>query len=132
MGELTRVLVDTHVVLWWLLGDPKLRPDLRDVLSSPGVRVFVSAASGWEIATKHRIGQLAVSDVLVQELPRLLQEQRMDVLPITLVHAVRAGALPGEHRDPFDRMIAAQAWIEGLPVMSSDGALDSLGVHRIW
>lgn len=128
-----RVLLDTHVVLWWLLGDRRLPARVRGLIADrESTRVWVSAASGWEIATKHRLGKLAVADQLVTDLALVLQEQAFEVLPISLVHAVRAGAAAAAHRDPFDRLIAAQAILEGAPVVSADGAFDSLGAARMW
>lgn len=91
----------------------------------------MSAASGWEIATKYRIGKLQVAARLVDELPLLVQQQGFRSLDVSLVHAVRAGRLPAEHRDPFDRMLAAQALAEGVPLVSADAALDAFGVERL-
>lgn len=131
MGAMTRILLDTHVVLWWLQGDERLRPAARAELERDDLAVLVSAASGWEIATKHRLGKLPLPEGFLANLPRHLAGQRFEVLDVSLVHALSAGSLPGAHRDPFDRMIAAQALSEGLPVMSADAALDAFGVRRV-
>jgi PIN domain nuclease of toxin-antitoxin system len=126
-----RILLDTHVLLWWLIGDPRLGTAARELVARDDTEVFVSAASGWEIATKHRLGKLPLPPELVRDLPIRLAEQRFVALDVTLPHALRAGALPGEHRDPFDRMIAAQALLERLPVLTADPALEALGAECI-
>jgi PIN domain nuclease of toxin-antitoxin system len=118
-------------LLWWLLGDARLSPARRADLARDDVEVLVSAASGWEIATKFRNGKLPVAPRLVAELPLLVQQQGFRALDVTLVHAIRAGRLPGEHRDPFDRMLAAQALVEGVPLVSADAALDEFGIDRL-
>jgi PIN domain nuclease of toxin-antitoxin system len=129
-APLSRVLLDTHVLLWWLLGDERLPVARRQELARPETTVIVSAASGWEIATKHRLGKLPLPEVLVLELPRMLREQGFTTLDVSMVHALRAGRLAGDHRDPFDRMLAAQSILEGLPLLSADAALDVFGVDR--
>ncbi|MEQ1502828.1 MAG: type II toxin-antitoxin system VapC family toxin [Myxococcota bacterium] len=125
-----KILLDTHVLLWWLVGDERLSAARRAQIVDADTRVLVSAASGWEIATKHRLGKLPMPAAVVSELPKLLIEQGFETVDITLLHATRAGRLPGDHRDPFDRMLAAQALIEGLPIVSADAALDPFGVER--
>ena len=127
-----RVLMDTHVLLWWLDGDRKLPQAMREVIVEPGNEVLVSAASVWEIATKPRIGKLTLDTEVVADLPSTLIGQEFTPLSITAEHAVRAGALPGPHRDPFDRMLAAQAAAEGVALISNDAAFDGLGVVRLW
>jgi PIN domain nuclease of toxin-antitoxin system len=92
----------------------------------------VSAASAWEIATKVRLGRLPSAADLVQDFAVDLEQQRMEVLPITAAHAIRAGLLPGPHKDPFDRMLIAQAQAENIPIVSNDVALDGYGVRRLW
>jgi PIN domain nuclease of toxin-antitoxin system len=93
--------------------------------------VFVSAASAWEISTKHRLGKLDAS-ALVGKMGSVLASQSFETLDITLDHAERAGSLPGEHRDPFDRMLIAQAQAENLTLVSSETVFDSYGVTRVW
>jgi PIN domain nuclease of toxin-antitoxin system len=128
---LSRLLLDTHVLLWRLLGDARLSPARRDQLGDRATTVLVSAASGWEIATKHRLGKLPLPEAIVLELPRMLLEQGFSTLDVSIVHALRAGRLPGEHRDPFDRLLAAQSILEGLPLVSADPALDTFGAERL-
>lgn len=127
-----RVLLDTHALLWWLFDDPRLSETVRGLLMDPATEVFASAASGWEIATKHRLGKLASAGALVQDMCGWLEKAGFDELPITLAHAGRAGSWPQPHRDPFDRMLAAQSVIESLPLVSRDQALRAFGVTLIW
>lgn len=124
------LLLDTHVLLWWLVGDGRLSDVRRAEILDDGARVLVSAASAWEISTKHRLGKLPLAEALVVNFSRILTEQSFETLDISVAHAVRAGRLPGEHRDPFDRMLAAQALIEGVPIVSADAQLDAFGVER--
>ena len=126
------VLLDTHALLWWLYGDRRVSRRARALLSEPGNTVLVSSASAWEVATKHRLGKLPSVSAFVTDMPHWIREARLTELPISLEHAQRAGSLPGAHRDPFDRMIAAQSLIEQVPVISRDSSLDDFGVERIW
>lgn len=127
-----RVLLDTHALLWWLFDDPRLSQAVRGTLMDPSTPVFVSAASAWEISTKHRLGKLASADVLVQDLPGWIAKAGFTPLPITLAHAQRAGSWPQPHRDPFDRMLAAQSVMEELTLASRDDALRSFGATLLW
>jgi PIN domain nuclease of toxin-antitoxin system len=127
-----RVLLDTHTFLWWLDGDRRLSRRARSVIATPANTVLVSAASAWEITTKARIGKLPGALPVAADVAACVAAQAFSGLDITLVHAQRAGRLPGDHRDPFDRMLAAQAQLEDLPVVSNDDVFDSYGVNRIW
>jgi len=131
-GKVSRYLLDTHVLLWWLFDDPKLSGPAHDVIQAPENTILVSSASGWEIATKHRLGKLPHADEAARDLPSLLRKSRMTVLPITMEHALAAGALPGPHRDPFDRMLIAQGRIEGLPIVTSDRVFKQYSVELVW
>ncbi len=128
----SRYLLDTHVLLWWLFDDPKLSSSAHDVIQAPDNTILVSSASGWEIATKHRLGKLPHAGEAARHLPSLLRNSRMTVLPITMEHALAAGALPGPHRDPFDRMLIAQGQIEGLPIVTSDRVFHQYSVKLVW
>ncbi len=99
------LLLDTHVLLWWLADDPRLTPAMREAIADPSTSVMVSAASAWETAIKAAVGKLTVPDGLQQELKR----QGFDELPVTVEDGLAAGALPRHHSDPFDRMLIAQA-----------------------
>lgn len=115
-------LIDTHILLWWLFDDPKLSNQCRDIIRNPDCRIIVSSATAWEIATKYRIGKLPEAEQLVTEYSQILHQAKFIELAITTAHALRAGSLPIEHRDPFDRMILAQAELENLPVITYDKA----------
>jgi len=125
-------LIDTHVLVWWLLDDTRLSKQASDLLDDPGASIFVSAASAWELATKRRIGKLREAHVIAEALPTLVRRCRFKSLPVTLEHGHRAGLLPGLHKDPFDRMLAAQSIIEELPLVTADPALVALGASVIW
>lgn len=127
-----RLLLDTHALLWWLDGDRRLSPKARSALADDSNTVLVSAASAWEIATKVRIGKLPGAVDVAADVAGIVRGQGFEALEITLVHAQRAGGLPGTHRDPFDRMLIAQAHLENLPLVSDDAVFDEYGVTRFW
>ncbi|MEM9819226.1 MAG: type II toxin-antitoxin system VapC family toxin, partial [Cyanobacteria bacterium P01_D01_bin.6] len=118
-------LLDTHILLWWIFDDPKLDTDCRDIIASPSHRVFVSSASAWEISTKYRIGKLPEAKQLVETYSQMLNQAKFIELSITNTHALRAGNLPIPHRDPFDRMLMAQAELEKLPIITYDNAFQT-------
>ena len=127
-----RLLLDTHAFLWWLGGDEQLSVAARAAIANDENEVFVSAASVWEIATKHRIGKLPGVAAIVAGIEAVLSEQSFLGLPISLRHAQAGGALPGPHRDPFDRMLIAQAIAEDLTFVSNELIFDAYGVKRLW
>ena len=127
-----RALLDTHVVLWWFFDDPRISEAASALIADPRNELLVSSASAWEIATKHRIGKLPDAETLVARFTQLLRQARMRDLPVTAAHALAAGALPGPHRDPFDRMLIAQAGLERLPLISSDSVFKNYPVELIW
>jgi PIN domain nuclease of toxin-antitoxin system len=131
VGTLT-FLLDTHALLWWLFDDKRLSRRARAAIVAPENEIMVSAASAWEIATKHRIGKLAEAGDVPLRLPDYLRKARFGVLPISIEHALAAGALPGPHRDPFDRMLVAQARLEGLQVVSADPVFAAYAVETRW
>jgi PIN domain nuclease of toxin-antitoxin system len=118
------LLLDTQVLLWWLANDRELRPPIREAIADPMDDVLVSAASVWEIAIKRRLGKL----VAPPDVADLLEGQGMTGLPITTVDAETAGALPPHHRDPFDRMLVAQARRVGAVIVTGDPAFRAYGV----
>jgi PIN domain nuclease of toxin-antitoxin system len=125
-------LLDTHALIWWVDGDERITPKLRRMLGRPDEDVFVSAATAWEIATKVRIGKLKTPKALLQDFVEAIEMLGFRPLPITLRHGHDAGQLPGAHRDPFDRMLAAQARVEGLALVSADPAFEALAVKTLW
>jgi len=127
-----RVLLDTHTLLWWLDGDRRVSRRARHTIADEENTVLISAASAWEIATKVRLGKLPGAIEVAAELPAILRQQRFEPLPISIVHALRAGNLPGPHRDPFDRMLIAQAQDEDLVLVSNERIFDAYGVRRLW
>lgn len=118
-------LIDTHILLWWLFDDPKLHTDCRDIIRNSDHRIIVSNASAWEIATKYRIGKLPEAKQLVEQYSQILHQAKFIELAIATAHALRAGSLPIAHRDPFDRMIMAQAELESLVVITYDKAFQT-------
>ncbi|MGQ0657252.1 MAG: type II toxin-antitoxin system VapC family toxin [Chromatiales bacterium] len=130
--EPVKALLDTHTLLWWLFDDPKLSRRARTVIKDRESIILVSSASAWEIATKHRLGKLPEAGEAVSRLPALINQSRFDTLPITLEHALAAGMLPTHHRDPFDRMLIAQAQIEELPIVTNDRVFKNYNVEVLW
>lgn len=127
-----RFLLDTHTLLWSFNGSTSLSPRGRVLIEDGRNEILVSAASAWEIATKVRLGKLPAGEELVSDLAAYLASLSFATLPISLDHAVRAGRLPGEHRDPFDRMLIAQAQVENLKIISNDRVFDDYRVQRVW
>lgn len=127
-----RYLLDTHTFLWWAFDSPELSDLARFLIADRENEIFVSSASGWEIGTKFRLGRLPEARVLVQDLAGWIRKAGFSELKIGLEHAQRAGLFDRQHRDPFDRMIAAQSLIEQLPVIGRDGVLASFGVQLVW
>ena len=111
-----RLLLDTHILLWWLTDDPQLVEPARGAIADASAHVLVSAATAWEITVKQAAGRLEAPEDLLD----VLTANRFDTLPITAAHAIGAGRLPPHHADPFDRMLIAQAQEEGLTLVSAD------------
>jgi PIN domain nuclease of toxin-antitoxin system len=127
-----RFLLDTQTLLWSFNDSPLLSPRARRCIEDGSNEILVSAASAWEIATKARLGKLPTGDELIADLDRYLAQMGCEALSISIDHAVRAGRLPGEDRDPFDRMLIAQAQAENLAIISNDRIFDTYHVQRIW
>ena len=127
-----KALLDTHTLLWWLDGDEQLSLTARSWIEIPEHRILVSAASAWEIATKVRIGKLPGALAVAANFHECLISQGFAPLDITADHALRVGSLPGPHRDPFDRMLIAQAQALNIPLISNENLFDHYGVRRIW
>ena len=126
-----QVLLDTHAFLWWLGGNPRMPGSARRAIDDANT-VFVSAASAWEIATKHRIGKLPQAEAVALDVTGCIAGQGFEELAITVDDAERAGRLPGLHRDPFDRVLIAQALVRDLALVSVDRTFDGYGVRRLW
>lgn len=127
-----RILLDTHAWLWWLAGDRQLSKKARSAIADEDNEVWISAASAWEVATKYRLGRLGGAEVLALDFARQVERQGFAGLPITLDHAQRAGSLTVAERDPFDRMLIAQAQAENLAFVSIEKHFDGYGITRIW
>ncbi len=126
------VLLDTHALLWALMEPKRLSARVREVLQDPANTILVSAASAWEIATKHRLGRLPQAESVVVGYRRHLATLMASELAISSEHALLAGGLPGDHRDPFDRMLTAQALTEGVPLVTDDPAFTAFHVATLW
>ena len=127
-----KALLDTHTLLWWLEGDEQLSAAARDWIGVASHNVLVSAASAWEIATKVRIGKLPGAVEVAAQFHECLMAQGFTPLDISTEHAIRAGSIPGPHRDPFDRMLIAQAQSLNVPLISNERIFDNYGIRRIW
>jgi PIN domain nuclease of toxin-antitoxin system len=127
-----RCLLDTHTLIWWMTTDPHLSKTARSFIDEQHNVLVVSAVTAWEIATKVRLGRLTAAVDLVQDFDADLTRERIEILPVSADHGIRAGLLPGPHNDPFDRMLIAQALAENVPIISNDRALDGYGVRRLW
>jgi PIN domain nuclease of toxin-antitoxin system len=124
------ILLDTHVWLW-LLMEPRLSPAATSLLETTANELLLSAASAWEIALKHAAGKLKLPETPERYLPDRMQRTNVLPLHITHQHATRAGGLPLLHRDPFDRLLIAQAGLEDLPIMTADPRFAAYGIRVI-
>jgi len=126
------LLLDTHALLWWLSGDLAMSDIARTAIADEDNAIFVSAASLWEITTKYRLGKLPGVAKIIATLQEAVLSQGFTGLPIALSHGQAAGALPGPHRDPFDRMLIAQAMLENMILVSNEKPFDLYGLRRLW
>jgi len=126
-----KCLLDTHALLWWLQEHPSLSSKARKTIASAENQILVSTATVWELAIKNHSGKLEIPGLL-DDFENKLTEEGMLILSISLDHALRAGSLPMHHRDPFDRMLIAQAQAEGFSLISNDTVFDRYGLSRIW
>ncbi|HKP76612.1 MAG TPA: type II toxin-antitoxin system VapC family toxin [Longimicrobiaceae bacterium] len=127
-----RALLDTHTFLWFISGNERLSSRARELIEARENSMLVSAASLWEIAIKHSLGKLTLDHPFAELIPDQLRRQGIGVLGIEVSHLTELVTLPPHHRDPFDRLLVAQARVESLPVISVDPALDRYGVARVW
>jgi PIN domain nuclease of toxin-antitoxin system len=127
-----KLLLDTHTLLWWSANDQRLSTTAREAIALGSNEVLVSAASAWEIATKARIGKLKGVERLLSNFEALMAADHFVLLAMAHSHALLAGSLTHEHRDPFDRMLAAQALIEDATLITDDAALRGFGARTLW
>jgi PIN domain nuclease of toxin-antitoxin system len=125
-------LLDTHALIWWVEGDDRISDKLRRRLGDPREDVFVSAASAWEIAAKARIGKRATPQGLLRDFLLAIESLGFLSLPISLRHGADAGLMQSAHRDPFDRILATQARLERLDLVSCDPAFAAMGMKTVW
>ena len=130
MGEMT-LLLDTHIFLWWLFDDPRLPLQVREVISNPENLILVSSASVWEIATKYRLGKLPEASQVAKNVPAWIEKAGFQSLAITPEHAQLSGSWDLPHRDPFDRMLAAQARLNKITLATVDNELAKFPIQII-
>jgi PIN domain nuclease of toxin-antitoxin system len=124
----SRLLIDTHALLWWLSDDPALSSTARTAVADPANEPLVSAASVWEIAIKRSLGKLTAPE----HMPDRIADEGFAWLPVSASHAWRVRELPPHHRDPFDRLLVAQALVEDVPIVTSDRWFAEYGVAVRW
>lgn len=127
-----RLLLDTHALIWWWTDDPQLSVNARGLIADERNEIMVSAASVWEIATKQRHGKLGLPLLTLRRHQDLLVADGFSPLSISAAHALKAGAYPQPHGDPFDRMLAAQSQLEGVALVSKDRALRQFDIEILW
>jgi len=127
-----RYLLDTHTLVWWLTDDGHLSHPARAALGDGDNEVIVSAVSAFELTTKHRLGKWPEAGLISTDFVKYVMAERFTLLAIETSHALYAGQLVAEHKDPFDRLLAAQAILEDLIIVSTDTAFDTFGVQRLW
>jgi PIN domain nuclease of toxin-antitoxin system len=127
-----KLLLDTHALLWWWKDDPRLSKRAAAAIADEANTVLVSAGSAWEIAIKYRIGKLPGAEIAVRDFNELIASDGFTHLAISYQHALKAGTFANEHRDPFDRMLAAQALIEGAMLVTDDAAMKGFRAKCVW
>ncbi len=127
-----RLLLDTHALIWWLAGSNRLPVAAQRAIADDENDKLISAASAWEITTKVRLGKLPGAEEFAEDVAGAIAGEGFEALPITVDDAARAGSLPGPHRDPFDRILIAQALLGNLVLISSESFFDRYGVRRLW
>lgn len=132
MKKSSRLLLDTHALLWWWFNDKQLSSVAREAIATPENTLLVSAASIWEISTKYRLGKLAHAQDAIERMDELMQASDFSDLPVTRAHALLAGSFTHAHRDPFDRMLAAQSLQEAVPIITADPMVAALGAKTLY
>lgn len=127
-----RLLLDTHAFLWWVTDDPALSGPAREAIADDSNVIFVSAATAWEIATKHRLGKLGGAAGVFERFAELVAADGFSLMAVEAYHALKAGSYAVPHRDPFDRMLAAQSELEGVKLVTRDPAFEQFGTLVHW
>jgi|SRR5882672_882903 len=127
-----RLLLDTHAFLWFIMGDSRLSSAARAAIENPADEKLLSVGSLWEMAIKVSLGKLTLAEPFPQIIPRELKRNGFQLLPMSLAHASHVSSMPFHHRDPFDRLLVAQAMEESLVVLSADTHFDLYGIKRFW
>ncbi len=129
---MSRLLLDTHTLIWWVAGEPRLGAGARAAIADHDNEVLVSAVSAFEITTKVRLGKLAQAAELARRFEAALAEQGFREHPLSVTHARMAGALAIANKDPFDRLLIAQALADDLVLVSNERSFDKFGISRLW
>ena len=127
-----RLLLDTHAFLWWLRDSPKLSVVARDAILREENELVVSAVTAWEAALKFRLGRLPEAEIITTSFYLLLKQEGMRQLSLTPRHGIRAASYTASHADPFDRMLAAQAELEGMVLVTRDKAFAGFPIRTLW
>ena len=127
-----KLLLDTHTFLWWLRDSPHLSATAREAIAQEGSQVVVSAVTAWEAAVKFRLGRLPEAEIITTSFYPLLKQEGMKTLSLSPRHGIRAASYPASHADPFDRMLAAQAELEGMVLVTRDKAFESFPIRTLW
>jgi PIN domain nuclease of toxin-antitoxin system len=126
------MLIDTQALIWYVDQDQLLTPVAHAAITDPANDLLLSAATIWELAIKVGLGKLSLSLPYRQWMDKAIADLGLSILPVTVEYAARQASLPAHHKDPFDRLIIAQALVEGFPVASADAVFDAYGITRIW
>ena len=126
------ILLDSHAFVWFVYGDPRCSTRAREAIESEGERAHVSAVTAWELSTKVRIGKWPGATIAALQMPEIIKSFDLTPLPITLDHGSLAGAFSAAHKDPFDRILAAQAALENLVLVTADPAFRLFGTRTLW
>ena len=127
-----RALLDTHVFLWWISDDPRLSTHAREIITDGENTLFLSAASGWEIAIKAKLGRLKLPEPLETFVPEQMALNAIESLSVQMSHALHVHTLPLHHRDPFDRLLIAQAQLDNLPILTADPQIALYAIRTVW
>lgn len=127
-----KALLDTHTFLWWITDDPRLSSRARSIISDTENTLYLSAASGWEIALKARLGKIKLPANVEEFLFEQMSINAIEELPIKMNHALHVYNLPEDHRDPFDRLLVSQAQLENLPIITGDHFISRYNVEIVW